>query len=110
MIDEYGKKLEHDPGNIQFVNSIIYDQYEKVMSCNKIDNNIVKRGDKEFVCELKYITTHDNHLLYLTLITKDIGSGLNGRLGIISHTVYPLLQYMTPSYAIFMKRVKICCR
>ena len=49
MIDDHGKKVAQDPGHIQFINSMNYDQYEKVMLCNNISNNIVQKGDRDIV-------------------------------------------------------------
>ena len=57
------EKLAQDPGYIQFINSIDYNQYEKVMSCNNIVNNILQKGDKEIVWELKGITAHKEPLV-----------------------------------------------
>ena len=73
--------MAQDPGHIQFINSINYDQYNKVISCNNISNNIVQKGNNDIVWELKGITTHKETLINITLVTKYIGeiSRLNGR-------------------------------
>ena len=44
-----GEKVAHNPGHIQFINLINYDQYDKVMSCNKLDIILYKKGDKDIV-------------------------------------------------------------
>ena len=44
------------PGHIQFINF-------NVMSCYKIANNILQKGDKDVVWELKVITTHKEPLI-----------------------------------------------
>ena len=38
--------MAHNPGHIQFINSINDEKYDKFMSCNNISNNIVKSVDK----------------------------------------------------------------
>ena len=62
MIDDYGTKVTQDPGHIQFINSIDGYQYEKVMSCNNIDNNIVQEGENKIVWELKGIIAYEETL------------------------------------------------
>ena len=55
--------MAQDPGHIQFINSINNDQYEKVVSCNNISNNIVKNGGKDILWGLKFITAHEEPLI-----------------------------------------------
>ena len=49
IIDDHGEKVVQDPGHIQFISSINYDQFEKVMSFNSIANNMVQNGDNEII-------------------------------------------------------------
>ena len=62
MIDDYGKKVAHELGHIQFINSINDVEYDKVLSWNSIANYIVQTGDTDVVRELKDITTHEEPL------------------------------------------------
>ena len=63
IIDDHGTKVAHDPGNIQFINSSNHYQYDKVMLCNNIPDNIVQKGDKYIVWEFKDITTHKEPII-----------------------------------------------
>ena len=63
IINDHIPKVTQDLGHTQFINSINYDQYEKVMSCNNIANNIVQKGEKEIVWGLKGITAHEGKLI-----------------------------------------------
>ena len=53
-----GKTVAHNPGHIQFINSIDDDQYDMVMSCNNVGNRIIQKGDKDIVWELKGVNKH----------------------------------------------------
>ena len=50
--------MAHNPGHIQFINSIDDDQYDMVMSCNNVGNRIIQKGDKDIVWELKGVNKH----------------------------------------------------
>ena len=82
MIDDHVTKVAHGPGHIQFINSINDDQYENAMSYNNIDNPIVQKGEtRKFCGKTKSLLHTKNHLLYCTLIPKELGEMLwfNGR-------------------------------
>ena len=57
-----GGEVVHKPGCIQIINSINDYQYEKVMSCNNIENYILQKGDKDIVWEIKGVNTHKEKL------------------------------------------------
>ena len=81
MIYYHGTKLAQDTGHIQFINSINYNQYDKFISCNNIANHILQKGIRTLCGKSKASIQMKSHLLYLDLITKEVGTMLllNGR-------------------------------
>ena len=86
--------MGHNPGHIQFINSMNADQYEMVISCNNIENHIVQNGDKDVLWELKGVNTHIyiyfvSHHNYKgswcnTTVEWEIGETITYRLSIIT--------------------------
>ena len=73
MTDEHETKVENDPGHIQFISPINDDWYEDIISFNNINNHIVHQQENTF-CGNPNTSLHmGNHLLYLDLITNDLG-------------------------------------
>ena len=59
MIDEHGTKGTQHPGHMKLLCSRNYDQYEEMMSCDNINNNILHQEDKYIEWKLKHITEHE---------------------------------------------------
>ena len=92
--------MSQNPGHIWFINPINDEHYDKFMSCNNTANNILQKGDKEFLWELKVITTHEEQLIVShpnykvsccnVTVKWDIGETITDYINIIIG-VYPII-------------------